>query len=162
VDPLTGLRRALPACAALFLLCLPGVLRNFTKFIQWPPDAGAAGPFAMCVAGDDALGQILDPFVAGETVAGRAIVVRRLRGEATSGCSMLYVGRAEKNVAQMLSGAGPGVLTVGEGDEFLDAGGMIAFVIENRRVRFNIDQTQAWKAGLKLSSRLLSVARSVR
>jgi hypothetical protein len=51
---------------------------------------------------------------------------------------------------------------VGEGDGFLDGGGMIAFILEDRRVRFNIDQGAAQKAGLKLSSRLLSVARSVR
>jgi hypothetical protein len=53
-------------------------------------------------------------------------------------------------------------LTVGEGDEFLRQGGMVAFVIENRRVRFDVNQTTAANAGLTLSSRLLMVARVVR
>jgi len=56
---------------------------------------------------------------------------------------------------------GPGVLTVGEGEAFAHAGGVIAFVIENRRVRFDINQTAADSAGLQLSSKLLSVARLV-
>jgi hypothetical protein len=53
------------------------------------------------------------------------------------------------------------VLTVGEGDGFLREGGMIAFVLENRRVRFDINQSAAEGADLKLSSKLLSVARTV-
>ena len=54
------------------------------------------------------------------------------------------------------------MLTVGEGEEFLRNGGMIAFVIEERRVRFNIDQAAAERAGLTLSARLLNVAKSVK
>jgi hypothetical protein len=56
---------------------------------------------------------------------------------------------------------GIGVLTVGEGTSFTRAGGMIAFVIENRRVRFEINRTAAENAGLKLSSKLLTVAKLV-
>lgn len=54
-----------------------------------------------------------------------------------------------------------GVLTVGEGEAFVHDGGMIAFVIENRRVRFDIHLTPAENAGVRLSSKLLNVARSV-
>ena len=50
---------------------------------------------------------------------------------------------------------------MGEGDNFIREGGMIAFVVENRRVRFDINQSAAEKADLKLSSKLLSVARAV-
>ena len=98
----------------------------------------------------------------GETVNGRKILVHRTHGEANGSCAILYVARQEKNVRAILAAVGPGVLTVGEGDSFLDEGGIIAFVLENRRVRFNIDQAAAHKAGLQLSSRLLNVARSIR
>ncbi len=138
-------------------------LLNFTKFIEWPTTEGAAGsPFSICVVGEDPFGPVLDQLVEGETVGGRRIAVRRVHAEAPGSCSLLYVSKLEQNVSGVLAGAGPGVLTVGEGDGFLDEGGMIAFVLENRRVRFNIDQGAAQKAGLKLSSRLLGVARSVR
>ena len=77
-------------------------------------------------------------------------------------CQILYLSAMTKDVPRILASVGPGVLTVGEeGDSFLRNGGVIAFVIENRRVRFEVNQTAAENAGLKLSSRLLRVARSV-
>jgi hypothetical protein len=141
-------------------------LLNFTKFIEWPAGEGASSTFSICVVGEDPFGPVLDQLVDGETVGGRKIAVRRIRAQgsadAAGSCEILYVAKQEQNIQSVLAGAGAGVLTVGEGDNFLDAGGMIAFVLENRRVRFNIDQGAARKAGLKLSSRLLAVARSVR
>ncbi len=139
-------------------------LLNFTRFIEWPAPnpADAAAPFGICILGDDPFGPALNQIVEGETVGSRPIVIRRIHAEAPGSCAILYVSKDEKNIAGIIAAAGPGVLTVGEGDPFLDQGGMIAFVVENRRVRFNIDQTAARKAGLKLSSRLLSVARSIR
>ena len=139
-------------------------LLNFTKFIEWPAgEASAPGtPFPICLAGEDPFGGFLDQLVEGENVNGRKIAVRHLHGEPQGTCGILYVSRQEKNVPELLAAAGPGVLTVGEGDSFLDEGGMIAFVLEDRRVRFNIDKSAAQKAGLKLSSRLLGVARTVR
>ncbi len=62
----------------------------------------------------------------------------------------------------LLSSLGPGVLTVGEEGGFLHAGGMIGFVIADRTVRFDINENASTAmAGLKISSRLLSIARSV-
>jgi hypothetical protein len=137
-------------------------LLNFTKFIEWPAAEGAGSTFSICVLGEDPFGPVLDQLVEGETVGGRKIAVRRIRTEGAGSCEILYVSKQEQNIRAVLAGAGAGVLTVGEGDEFLDGGGMVAFILENRRVRFSIDQGAARKAGLKLSSRLLAVARSVR
>jgi hypothetical protein len=138
-------------------------LLNFSHFVEWPEsDATSHLPFALCVAGEDPFGPTLDQTVEGETVNGRKIVVRRIQREAPAGCGILYVSPQEKNVSDLLGSAGPGVLTVGEGDAFLDRGGMIAFVVENRHVRFDADPAAARKAGLRLSSRLLNVARLVR
>jgi hypothetical protein len=139
-------------------------LLNFTKFVEWPaPDAQNPAPsFALCIAGEDPFGPALGEIVEGETVNGRKIVIRHIRGDASASCSLLYVSKEEKNVPGILASAGYGVLTVGEGDAFLDEGGMIGFVLENKRVRFNIDLAAAQREGLKLSSRLLSVARLVR
>ena len=139
-------------------------LLNFTKFVEWPPSAfdAADSPIAICVLGDDPFGNALDQIVAGEVVNGRKVVVRRIkRTPAPKSCQVLFVSRPEKEVLSILSGLGPGVLTVGEGESFVRDGGMIAFVVENRRVRFGINQTAAETAGLKLSSKLLNVARSV-
>jgi hypothetical protein len=104
----------------------------------------------------------LDQIVAGELVNGRAVAAQKLkRTPPPQSCQIVFVGKSEKDVGKILPGLGPGVLTVGEKEGFLHEGGMIAFVVENRRVRFDVNQTAAENAGLKLSSKLLSVARSV-
>jgi YfiR/HmsC-like len=139
-------------------------LLNFTKFIEWPAEAFAssAAQISICVLGEDSFGSTLDQIVSGEAVNGRKVTVQRIkRPPPPRTCQILFVSKSEKEVAKTLSALGPGVLTVGERDTFIREGGMIAFVIEERRVRFDINQGAAEKAGLKLSSKLLSVARSV-
>jgi hypothetical protein len=149
-------------------------LLNFTRFIEWPPSAFADGdsPMAICILGDDPFGNIIDQLVSGELVGGRKIVVRRIGNPPLpQTCQVLYIRKTENGNAEAarsgkeLSGnlptGGPGVLTVGEGNAFVREGGMIAFILDTRRVRFDINQTAAENAGLKLSARLLSVARTV-
>lgn len=140
-------------------------LLNFTKFVEWPSTAfeAADSPIAICILGDDPFGSALDQIVAGETVNGRKITIVRIRrAPAPRMCQVVFVSRPEKEAASLLASLEPGVLTVGEGDNFLRDGGMIAFVLENRRVRFSANQAAAENAGLKISSRLLTVARSVK
>lgn len=139
-------------------------LFNFTKYIEWPPDAFAESdaPLDICIFGVDPFGKALDETIAGEIVKGRRVVVQRInRLPAPKSCHVVFVGAPEKGDHNILPEVGRGVLTVGEGETFLGEGGMIAFVIENRRVRFEINQAVAASAGLKLSSQLLKVAKSV-
>jgi hypothetical protein len=139
-------------------------LLNFTKFIEWPASAFDTpdSPIVICILGDDPFGNTLDQIVAGEVVAGHKITVQRIkRPPPSKSCQVLFVGRLEKEVLKSLPEVGPGVLTIGEGENFVHDGGMIAFVVENRRVRFGINETAAESAGLKLSSKLLNVAKSV-
>jgi len=139
-------------------------LLNFTKFVEWPATAFAddRSPLTICILGDDPFGPTLDHIVKGEEVNGRSIAVERIRRPPRpQACHVLFIPKTEKEVRRILSAAGPGVLTVGEGDGFLRDGGMVAFVIENRRVRFDIRRGPAGAAMLTVSSKLLSVARTV-
>lgn len=139
-------------------------LLNFTKFVDWPPAAfaSAEAPFNLCVVGQDPFGDSLDRVVSGETVNGRKLtVIRSRRAPAPKSCQIVFVPATEGDAAQILKALNPEVLTVGEGEGFLRAGGMIGFVIENRRVRFSVNLNPAERGQLKLSSKLLSVARSV-
>ena len=139
-------------------------LLNFPKFIQWPTTAfeDASSPIAICILGNDPFGATLDHLVEGETVNGRKLVVRRIHhSPAPKSCQVLFIGSSEPDASKVLAGTGPGVLTVGDGEDFLGKGGIIAFIVENRRVRFDISQAAAARASLVLSSRLLNVARSV-
>jgi hypothetical protein len=139
-------------------------LLNFTKFIDWPAAAFELpdSPITICVLGEDPFGATLDQVVNGEIVNGRKVAVQRIkRPPAPKSCQILFWGKSDIAAAKVLPGLGHGVLTVGEGESFLHEGGMISFIIDNRRVRFEVNQTLAENAGLKLSSKLLSVARSV-
>ncbi len=168
---LTGIFFAisLPVCAAdeppLEYQVKAAFLLNFTKFVQWPASAFSdqRSPLAICILGEDPFGSSLDEIVKGEAVNGHELVVQRIRRPSEGkACQVLFVARTEKEVPRILDDLGPGVLTVGEGERFLEDGGIIAFVIEDRRVRFDIDQRAAARARLTLSSRLMSVARSVK
>ncbi|MGD0298660.1 MAG: YfiR family protein [Bryobacteraceae bacterium] len=137
---------------------------NFIKFTEWPAAAftDADSPVSICILGTDPFGNALDQLIAGESVNGRRVAVQRLkRAPSPKACQVLFMSKTEKDVDKILPALGPGVLSVGEGETFVRAGGVIAFIIENRRVRFDINQTAAENAELKLSSKLLSVARSI-
>ncbi len=139
-------------------------LLNFTKFIEWPATAfaDAQSPFAVCVLGEDPFGGVLDQIVAGETVNGRKLVIEKLRRPpAAKSCQVLFLTASQREPSGALEHLGPGVLTVGEADGFLRDGGMIRFVIENQRVRFDVNQKALENASLVVSSKLLNVARSV-
>jgi hypothetical protein len=137
-------------------------LLNFAKFVEWPANALAApdAPISICILGDDPFEGALDQMVEGESIDGRKIAVKRMkRPSGSPACQILFVSKSEKSFSA--SELGTGVLTVGETEGFLAHGGVIALVIEDRRVRFDVGKSAAEKAGLKLSSKLLRVARSV-
>jgi hypothetical protein len=139
-------------------------LLNFTKFVEWPASAFASAdsPIAICVVGSNPFGRVLEELVQGEEVNGRKVMTRFFsQAPAARTCQVIFLPADMKDTAGILKGLGPGVLTVGEGDRFLRDGGAIAFVVDQRRVRFDIRQSAAEAASLKLSSKLLSVARTV-
>ena len=127
-------------------------LLNFTKFVAWPDGAfaGAASPFTICVLGNDPFGRTLDETASGETVGSRKLVVRRIdEAPAAQACQIVFFGSEGKKPPVSPGSLGSGVLTVGEGQSFMRDGGMIAFVIDNRRVRFDINQSAAETRGAK-------------
>lgn len=153
-----------PARAAEEYEVKAAFLLDFTKFVAWPPDAfaGPRSPLAICVLGDDPFGNALDEMVKGEAVSGHAVTVQRIRRAPESkACQVLYFATSEREAGKVLADLSPGILTVGEGDKFLREGGVIAFVIQDRRVRFDINQAAAERARLMLSSRLMMVAKTI-
>src|SRR5207249_2182220 len=114
------------------------------------------------ILGDDPFGSDLDQLVEEETVRGRKLAVERLRRISNpKSCQVLFLSRSEKDVSKILAGLGSGVLTVSDRDRFLLEGGMIAMVVDDSHVRFDISQRTALKASLKMNARLLNVARWV-
>src|SRR6267378_1960768 len=140
-------------------------LFNFAKFVDWP-EAPSPNTNAIVIGifGDDAVGEVLPALVKGHMVKGRPIEIRKYRArDELWTCHILFISRSEaKQSTKVLQNiARRPVLTVGDQENFLSQGGMIDFVMEDQTVRFDINLRNADKAGLKLSSKLLSVARSV-
>jgi hypothetical protein len=138
-------------------------LLNFAKFVEWPTEESTPpeSQLYICVIGDDPFRGVLDQLVQGELVGSKKVVIQRYTGPPQAKCDVAYISRPVKETGRLLAALGPRVLTVGEGEDFLREGGMIAFVIDNRRVRFDVNQSAARAGSVRLSSRLLSVARKV-
>ena len=139
-------------------------LLNFTKFTDWPDEAFEQpdSPLSICIVGDDPFDGTLDKMIGGQSVNQHKLAVRRIRSApGRRSCQVLFVGATEKSVSRILKEPGPGVLTVGELQGFLEDGGIINFVVVNRRVRFDVSLAAAESTRIKLSSKLLSVARSI-
>jgi hypothetical protein len=132
-------------------------LFNFVKFVEWP-QAARSGPLTICVAGRDVLGDVLDRTVEGETVNGRPIVARRIL-EPTPDCHVVFVPRGAAAQAYLRPAQGAPVLTVGETPDFIENGGIVNFVLEGTNVRFEMNPAAADRVGIRISSRLLRLAR---
>lgn len=139
-------------------------LLNFGRFATWPVGLEPAEPFAVCVIGRDPFGATLDQTVAGETIDGRAVVAKRIASaDEAKACRILFVsGSEEARLPAIFPVARvAGVLTVSDIVRFSDRGGMIQFVSQDKRVRFQVNETAVEQAGLSLSSELLRVAIAV-
>jgi len=141
-------------------------LYNFGRFVEWPNKvASSAGDsFSICVLGEDPFGRILGA-LAGQTIGGKQVVAKRISKPLdASNCRIVFISLSEeKQLNDTLVTLGKvGVLTVSDMPQFSQRGGMIQFVLEGNKVRFEINLTAAENAGLTLSSELLKVATAVR
>lgn len=141
-------------------------LFNFAKFIDWPA-ASFAGPqanFSICILGADPFGPSMDELLQGKTIADRRVSIERSKQVSeVRHCQMVFVSASEKSrVREILDSLkGTNVLAVGETEGFAAAGGAIQFAIEDNHVHFVINTDAADRAGLKVSSNLLSLAHVV-
>ncbi len=142
-------------------------LYNFARFTEWPAkDAGVKdNSFAVCVLGRDPFGSVLDTILAGEAIGGKQMVHRRISSAQDAGnCRIVFISSSEKSRLKETLAVleGMSVLTVSDIPDFSVHGGMIEFVVERAKVRFEVNLQTAGEAGLMLSSELLKVAVSIR
>ena len=140
-------------------------LYNFTRFVDWPEGTPKGpDPFRLCVVADPPITQIIERTMQGESVRGRSTqtVVPDSPSEARA-CQILFVGRnqVERGEPMLAAVRDLPVLTVADASGSLSGGGAIEFILENGRVRFDVNTETARRAGLSISSRLLQVARLV-
>jgi YfiR/HmsC-like len=142
-------------------------LYNFGKFVKWPAVAPAnqSGAFNICVLDQDPFGETLQSTLAGETVSGKPVTIKRLsKIQDADACHILFIGSAEgrdlKGILTALDQSS--VLTVSDIPDFSKRGGMIQFVFDGDRIRFEINLQGAEKSHLVFPSELLKVAVAVR
>lgn len=139
-------------------------LFNFAKYVEWPDEVGGtpATPVCIGVVGPDPFGTTLERMLAGKTVHGRPIALRRFASaDAVRECHVVFVSADAEDLAGDAGWHRPGALTVGETAGFLRRGGVIAFAMEAGKLRFAVDAVAAERAGLRLSSQLLKLATQV-
>ncbi len=142
-------------------------LYNFTKFVEWPADhfATADAPIVIGVLGKNPFGDELGNIVQGRKVNGRAIVITAVvSATEVAAVDLVFVAAGEEPRLEGLVAVlhAHGVLTVGESPRFVALGGIINFVLEGDKIRFEIDTAAAERSGLRLSSQLLKLAAVVR
>lgn len=153
----------LPATEAdLALKVKAAFLYNFARLVTWPPGkVGTADrPLEVCILEQDPVGPVLDESLAGKSVEGHPLTVRRLadaNGWAT--CHIAYVGGSFPELTRdvLRNLAAQGVLTVHENPAALPDG-VIRLYLADRKLRFEINQSAAERGRLRLSSRLMSLA----
>jgi hypothetical protein len=137
---------------------------NFVQFVDWPASAFAddSSPLTIGVLGANPFGDALDHVVEGKTVNARTLAVRYFsRIEDVEKCQVLFVVSSDRDFLQTLHDKlkDQSVLTIGEADEFLPTGGIIRLYTEENKVRFEINVDAAEQAQLKISSKLLHLAK---
>ncbi|MBC7499422.1 MAG: YfiR family protein [Herminiimonas sp.] len=141
-------------------------LYRFLQYVDWPvgsfqrPDS----PFVIGIVNNDDIADHLVKAVAGRSVNNRIVTVKKLHpGDGVAGINLLFVGNAEKQrlVQWLRQSKEHPMLVVSDADDALAKGSMINFRIVDERVRFEVALDPVEKSGLKLNSRILTVALSV-
>src|SRR5579859_4405517 len=141
-------------------------LYHFAEFVVWPaqsfprPDS----PFVIGVLGDNPFGEALQEAIRDKAINGHPMQLVQLESRSLAElghCHILFISPSQrKRLPEILQTLNQkSVLTVGRMERFTELGGMINFFIEGKRVRFEINDEAARKAGLKISAKLLTLAR---
>lgn len=140
-------------------------LFNFAQFTKWPARAfpQPSSPLTIGVLGANPFGGALESTVGGETVDGHRMAVKySRRADDLKSCQIVFISQSEAAQldATLAAFQGTSVLTVSDVPRFCQRGGMINFIIDGGKVRFEINSSAARSAGLQISSKLLKIAQS--
>jgi len=139
---------------------------HFAQLVDWPAEKQTStnDSLVLCTLGEDPFQGMLEGTVEGKAIGSRVLRIRHL-GEPQDmrACQIVFLGRAQsKRIPLLVANLhNAPVLTVGETADFLDEGGMIDFLLEDHKLRFEVNLAAAESADLKIGSRLLVLAERV-
>ncbi|MGB2591766.1 MAG: YfiR family protein [Candidatus Acidiferrum sp.] len=141
-------------------------LFHFAQFVDWPPETfkAADSPLTYCTVGEDSFHGALEAALNGKKFGSRPFRVQHFKQvQEVQGCQVLFIGIVGKEpaLAALANLQGSPILTVGEWEHFAQDGGMIGFCLEDNKVRFEINLAAAEHSKLRISARLLALAKTV-
>jgi hypothetical protein len=143
-------------------------LYKFGKFVDWPAASfsSPAAPLELCVVGADAVAKALAETVRGKTIAERPLLVHRPSpADDLARCHLVFVGAADPKALGRIAdrlGQRPTLIVAEAPEAAAGRGAAVNLVVEASRIRFEINPDAAERRGLRVSSKLLSLARLVR
>ena len=142
------------------------LLFHFAQFVDWPSETfkDLSDPLTYCTIGDDPFRGALDETLSGKSVGCRPLRIQHFKQpQEIQGCHILFIGAGEQNLLRALLAhvSGHAILTVGESDHFAKEGGIIGFCLQDNKIRFEINLDPAEKAKLRISAKLLALAKTV-
>lgn len=138
-------------------------LYNAPKFVDWPPQGLSSTNFTIGVLGDDPFGPLLEQ-LATRTVKGKKIVIKRVSSlDRAAESDLLFIAASEQRRLPAVLGRlrELPVLTISDITGFAYAGGMLELAMERGRLTFTVNNRQAKRQGLKISSQMLKLAREI-
>jgi len=140
-------------------------LHKFASFVEWPPGsfAKADAPLRIGILGDDLLWRDLSDLARDRDRDGHPVQVTRLTpADALAGFHILYIKASSPGrIADLLANVPEGTLTVADSDGAHPRGAVLSFYLEEGRVRFGVSPEAAAHQKLRLSPKLLAIARIV-
>lgn len=141
-------------------------LYNFAKFVEWPPEAfkDPASPLVLGILGTNPFGEALQS-LKGKTVNGRPLAIRTAASlDGLGTCQILFISSSEVPFLPGIlnSVKGQNVLTVGDVNEFCEAGGLVNLVTTGDRIGIEVNLEAVGRTRLKISSKILALARIVK
>jgi hypothetical protein len=141
-----------------------GFIYNITKFTVWPSDAYEGDEFNLCLFGNDNLGGGLEALY-GKLVRGKPLVIKRDIGkDELHMCHIAFIAKdSSRNIQTTLNKLRHlPLLTVSDNPDFINQGGMVGLIRDDKRVGFEVDLKAVKAVRLNMGAQLLKLAKKVK
>lgn len=137
---------------------------NFTRFIEWPDETfrEPASPVIIGVIGDPNIYKHVETVIKKEKISHRPIIIQHyVSPEQIKSCHFLYIGISDPDLVKSIldNKLYGSAITISDEPNFLRWGGAIRFYKEQEKLRFEINKESSKKSNVKISSKLLNLAK---